>query len=114
MLALKRFFSQWLMHWPQAAVYDSWCRVRSIDWCAHLAFYVDDNGIPLDENGKLRTRDYPFQKTWAGMEKVLKSGKAKAIGVSNFSIKTSVDHRVYPFHLLSDCTIQARRVAGDR
>ena len=52
--------------------------------------WEDDEGIPLDENGKLRTTDYPFTKTWAGMEKAFKSGKAKAIGVSNFSIKTYV------------------------
>ena len=42
----------------------------------------------MDENKKLKLTDYPFEKTWAGMEKVYDSGKARAIGVSNFSIKT--------------------------
>ena len=51
-------------------------------------FFLDDNCFPLDENNKLKTREYPFQKTWAAMEKIYKSGKARAIGVSNFSIKT--------------------------
>ena len=51
-------------------------------------FGQDDNFFPMDENKKLKLTDYPFEKTWAGMEKVYDSGKARAIGVSNFSIKT--------------------------
>lgn len=49
---------------------------------------ADDNCFPEDENGQLKLSDYPFEKTWAGMEKVYESGRARAIGVSNFSIKT--------------------------
>lgn len=29
-----------------------------------------------------------FPETWAEMEKIYESGRAKAIGVSNFSVKT--------------------------
>jgi glycerol 2-dehydrogenase (NADP+) len=42
-----------------------------------------DGQIKLDETGN-------FNDTWAEMEKVLASGKVKAIGLSNFSIKTYV------------------------
>ncbi|KAJ3556148.1 hypothetical protein NM688_g2181 [Phlebia brevispora] len=60
----------WLMHWPQTMVYEN------------------DNPFPLTADGKLITAEYPFEKIWAAMEKVYDSGRAKAIGVSNFSIKT--------------------------
>ena len=56
---------------------------------------LDDNCFPMDENKKLKTRDYPFEKTWQGMEKVYDSGKTRAIGVSNFSIKTQVHFRTF-------------------
>lgn len=43
----------------------------------------------IDDSGKLITYDTPtVNEIWAQMEKVYASGKAKAIGVSNFSIKT--------------------------
>jgi glycerol 2-dehydrogenase (NADP+) len=44
---------------------------------------------------KFEALDHPtFNETWAEMEKIYASGKAKAIGVSNFSIKTCVLHRL--------------------
>ena len=47
-----------------------------------------DNIEPLDKDGQLITYDTPiFNETWARMEKIYESGRAKAIGVSNFSIK---------------------------
>ncbi|KIP07713.1 hypothetical protein PHLGIDRAFT_29900 [Phlebiopsis gigantea 11061_1 CR5-6] len=50
----------YLIHWPQA----------------------------LDANGNLKlNNDYNFTQTWAALEKIYESGRAKAIGVSNFSIK---------------------------
>lgn len=40
-------------------------------------------------DGDLTPIDKPnFNDTWAEVEKIYESGKAKAIGVSNFSIKT--------------------------
>ncbi|PIL36981.1 transporter [Ganoderma sinense ZZ0214-1] len=60
----------WLMHWPQAAKFD----MDSVD--------------PLDKDGQLITYDTPlFNETWARMEKIYEGGRAKAIGVSNFSVK---------------------------
>lgn len=60
----------WLMHWPVA---------------------TRDTGenpmVPRLENGHRDVDlDQTPEKTWKGMCEVLKSGKTKAIGVSNFSI----------------------------
>lgn len=57
----------YLIHWPQAAEGEGW---------------------PLNAK-TLQPDEYPtINDTWAGMEQVFESGKAKAIGVSNFSVKT--------------------------
>jgi diketogulonate reductase-like aldo/keto reductase len=51
----------------------------------------DNNPIPMNPDGSLKTADNPsFKETWAEMEEILANGKVKAIGVSNFSIKTYV------------------------
>ncbi|KAK0216655.1 reductase AKOR2 [Armillaria nabsnona] len=52
--------------------------------------YVDlGNPFPLNPDGTLKTLSSPtFNEAYAEMEKILSSGRAKAIGVSNFSIKT--------------------------
>ncbi len=42
----------------------------------------------FDANGDLICYETPvFNETWARMEKIYESGRAKAIGVSNFSVK---------------------------
>ena len=56
----------YLMHWPVA-----WKR--------------GDEKFPRDSNGKLITEDIDYLDTYRAMEKVYHSGKARAIGVSNFS-----------------------------
>jgi len=38
-----------------------------------------------DEGGKIQTGDTDYVGTYKAMEKCLKSGKTKAIGISNFS-----------------------------
>ncbi|KAF2198655.1 Aldo/keto reductase [Delitschia confertaspora ATCC 74209] len=55
-----------LMHWPSA-------------------FARGDEMFPKDDNGKNKTTDTDFVETYKAMEKCYKSGKAKAIGISNFS-----------------------------
>ena len=41
--------------------------------------------LPFGPDGKMITDPTPFMDTWKAMEKLLKTGKTKAIGVSNFS-----------------------------
>jgi alcohol dehydrogenase (NADP+) len=56
----------YLMHWPSA-------------------FKSGDNMFPKDRDGKLETADISYIDTWKAMEKLLGTGKTKAIGISNFS-----------------------------
>ena len=67
----------------------------------------------MDENGKLIAREYPFEKTWESMEKVHESGKARAIGVSNFSIKTLVESLPRQITSLMAFAPQIRWIAQD-
>lgn len=55
-----------LMHWPGA-------------------FAPGDNKFPKDKDGKTQAADISYLDTWKAMEKLVKTGKTKAIGVSNFS-----------------------------
>jgi alcohol dehydrogenase (NADP+) len=48
-------------------------------------FARSDQMMPKDGNGKIIKGDTDYVETYKAMEKVLKAGKAKAIGVSNFS-----------------------------
>lgn len=41
--------------------------------------------LPFGPDGKMQTDPTPFLDTWKAMEKLLETGKTKAIGVSNFS-----------------------------
>jgi len=44
--------------------------------------------LPKNPDGSYAVVDSPtFTEVWADMEKVLEMGKAKAIGVCNFSVK---------------------------
>ncbi|KAL8863053.1 MAG: hypothetical protein Q9178_000426 [Gyalolechia marmorata] len=58
----------YLMHWP-------------------VAFARGDKMLPKDNNGKMINGDTDYVDTWKAMEKTFKKGKAKAIGISNFSRK---------------------------
>ncbi|KII85717.1 hypothetical protein PLICRDRAFT_115962 [Plicaturopsis crispa FD-325 SS-3] len=61
----------YLVHWPQAFR------------------YIPGTLVPKKPDGSYDiVEDWSFNDTWAQMEKVAATGKAKAIGVSNFSIKT--------------------------
>jgi aryl-alcohol dehydrogenase-like predicted oxidoreductase len=41
--------------------------------------------MPKDEDGKIQTGNTDYVGTYKAMKKCLKSGKTKAIGISNFS-----------------------------
>jgi len=56
----------YLMHWPSP-------------------FARSDTLMPKDSNGKIQPGEADYVDTWKAMEATLKSGKTKAIGISNFS-----------------------------
>jgi len=58
----------YLMHWPSP-------------------FKSGDNMFPKDKDGKVETGTADYVETYKAMEECFKKGKAKAIGVSNFSKK---------------------------
>ena len=60
------YIDLWLMHWPSP-------------------FARSDSLMPKDDSGKIQKGDTDYVDTYKAMEKALKSGKTKAIGVSNFS-----------------------------
>ncbi|THH02936.1 hypothetical protein EW145_g6673 [Phellinidium pouzarii] len=71
------YYDLWLMHWPQA-----FANIDDKPYPRHPG----PNGEP--DEGEYITVDKPtFNETWADMEKAYESGKVKAIGVSNFSVK---------------------------
>lgn len=87
----------YLVHWPVLV----WRRVFSEDRCANgrcSVFQSGDNPFPLDNTGVFALDDVPVLETWAAMEKVLASGKAKSIGVSNFNVRRLGE-------LLAGCTV---------
>jgi diketogulonate reductase-like aldo/keto reductase len=63
------------------------------------AFASGDKFFPLDpKTGVFRLSDTSLADTYAAMEKLLKTGKAKAIGVSNFNIRHLTE-------LLAKCSV---------
>ncbi|KAJ6183711.1 hypothetical protein N7519_005012 [Penicillium mononematosum] len=62
------YLDLYLMHWP-------------------CAFRGGDKWFPLDENGVFELADVDYITTYKAMEKLLATGKVKAIGVSNFNIR---------------------------
>ncbi|KAF2496058.1 Aldo/keto reductase [Lophium mytilinum] len=60
------YIDLYLMHWP-------------------AAFARGEELMPKDSNGKFKVGDTDFVDTYKAMEKLVESGKVKAIGVSNFS-----------------------------
>jgi diketogulonate reductase-like aldo/keto reductase len=55
------------------------------------AFAAGDKFFPLDSDGVFRLEDIDSAVTYKAMEKLLSTGKAKAIGVSNFNIRKLED-----------------------
>ncbi|KAI9748304.1 MAG: hypothetical protein M1815_003353 [Lichina confinis] len=56
----------YLIHWP-------------------VALERGDNLFPKDDKGKMKMADVDYVDTYKAMEKLVAKGKAKAIGISNFS-----------------------------
>jgi len=55
-----------LIHWPSA-------------------FKPGEELFPKDKSGKTETANISYVDTWKAMEKLVKTGKTKAVGISNFS-----------------------------
>ncbi|CAK4027494.1 aldehyde reductase i [Lecanosticta acicola] len=66
------YLDLYLMHWP-------------------VAFAPGSKWFPLDDEGVFRLDDVPVEETYKAMEKLLSTGKVKAIGVSNFNIRRLED-----------------------
>ncbi|KAF8064090.1 reductase AKOR2 [Lyophyllum atratum] len=66
------YIDLFLIHWPQAIVYEKGSAL-----------------LPRNSDGTVKVReDVNFNQAWVEMEKLLETGKVKAVGVSNFSIET--------------------------
>ncbi|KZT55833.1 Aldo/keto reductase [Calocera cornea HHB12733] len=70
--SLKRagldYFDLYLMHWP-------------------MAFHYRPDGYKRPDGKPDLDEETTFSKTWADMEKLVGTGKVRAIGISNFSIQ---------------------------
>jgi alcohol dehydrogenase (NADP+) len=62
----------YLMHWPSP-------------------FKSGPSKFPRDANGKVEVGDTSYVETWKAMEKLVATGKTKAIGISNFS-RAEIEH----------------------
>ncbi|KAJ5747039.1 aldehyde reductase I [Penicillium nucicola] len=62
------YLDLYLMHWP-------------------CAFKGGDKWFPLDKDGVFELADVDYITTYKAMEKLLATGKVRAIGVSNFNIR---------------------------
>jgi alcohol dehydrogenase (NADP+) len=60
-----------------------------------LAIPDDEDSEPLDGNGWLMTEKIPIRETWEAMEKLIKSGLVRAIGVANFTAPMLLDLLAY-------------------
>lgn len=77
-----------------------------------VVFKPGDEKFPRDASGKMILGETTFVDTWKAMEKVMKTDKARAIGISNFSkgeIEKLLDECdvvscLAPFDLPKSCT----------
>ena len=72
---------QYLLHWPQV-----------VDWpdnAGALELLRESYKLFVEGKEPIVVKDSPsFNETWKAMEEIHKKGKARNIGVSNFSVKT--------------------------
>ena len=60
-----------------------------------IAFPHGKDPEPLDKSGWGMTEATPIQKTWQAMEKLVKKGLVKSIGISNFTAPMIIDLLTY-------------------
>ncbi|KAH8196121.1 hypothetical protein TruAng_009720 [Truncatella angustata] len=66
------YIDLFLMHWP-------------------CAFEPSDKWFPIDDRGVFKLADIDYVATYTAMEKLLSTGKTKAIGVCNFTVNKLQD-----------------------
>ncbi|KXJ87113.1 GCY protein [Microdochium bolleyi] len=71
------YLDLYLMHWP-------------------VAFKNTGKWFPLEDSGVFALADIPPAATWAAMQKLVESGKVRAIGVSNFTIQRAEELLAVP------------------
>jgi len=74
------YLDLYLIHWP-------------ISW--EFTGYDLKPGVPKDDKGELKFSKVSIQQTWQAMEKLVDSGLAKSIGVSNFTHGQILDMLAY-------------------
>lgn len=70
-----------------------------IHWPFGYAEQTGKEPFPFDDNGKMRYSDIHYLETYSEMEELLKEGKVRHIGLSNFNIKQVED-------VLNNCIIR--------
>uniref|UniRef100_A0A2M3ZB15 Putative aldo/keto reductase family n=1 Tax=Anopheles braziliensis TaxID=58242 RepID=A0A2M3ZB15_9DIPT len=78
------YIDLYLMHTPMSYRFKGWSA---------------DDLMPYDADGKLELTEVDYLDTWKAMEKLLKTGKVRAIGVSNFNSEQIA-------RLLAECEIK--------
>lgn len=72
-----------------------------------MAFLSGDVYFPKDEDGKIIFSDDDFLQTWHAMEKLVKLGLVKSLGLANFNIRQIIllldNYRIKPVVLHIEC-----------
>lgn len=89
--------SQYITHCPVSFAYDGRFLNRIVD--SILIRLIENNLFPTNAAGEfILDEKNTFKESYLALERIYKAGKAKAIGVSNFSVKTCVRHSS-PLHV---------------
>jgi len=80
------YIDLYLMHWPMAFKATDKADEESQELGNKTAIMTDPEFMPVDSEGKLIFSDDDFVDTYKELEKCVKLGLAKSIGVSNFNI----------------------------
>ncbi|KAK0199489.1 NADP-dependent oxidoreductase domain-containing protein [Desarmillaria ectypa] len=109
----------YLMHWPMTIPYRGKLILNTLKSCLIPSLQDTWMDFPRDSDGSMIAVDSPtFNESYAEMEKIYASGRAKAIGVSNFSIKTRhpylAEHDLTAYHKKKGISTEAYSPGGHR
>lgn len=77
------YLDLYLMHWPVSFEFTGGYDLTQADI------------LPRDQKGEIKFGKSPIQETWQAMEKLVSTGKVRAIGVSNFNTVQLLDLLTY-------------------